>query len=170
MKTKTVLRWFWAWQDEEEERWLEEMARQGWHLLRGGLVFRFERGEPREMRYRLDYRQGTGKSLREYFALLRDAGWEYVGSFAGWRYFRSPAAAEAPEIYTDRESHIQMYAQLRRLLAIVMIPNLAVLGSAATREEFSWIRIVLLATTSLLLYGIWRLSARIRALRATDAR
>jgi hypothetical protein len=38
---KTVLKVFFVWQDEDEERWLEEMSRRGWHLARGGILFRF---------------------------------------------------------------------------------------------------------------------------------
>lgn len=31
---RTVFRAHWAWNDDKEERWLENMARQGWHLER----------------------------------------------------------------------------------------------------------------------------------------
>lgn len=30
-----MVRWFSAWNDRREERWLEEMAREGWHLRSG---------------------------------------------------------------------------------------------------------------------------------------
>ena len=29
---KTVYKWFWAWEFEKEERWLEEMVQSGWVL------------------------------------------------------------------------------------------------------------------------------------------
>ena len=32
VETKTVHRVIFAWEDEKEERWLEEMSMQGWHL------------------------------------------------------------------------------------------------------------------------------------------
>jgi len=32
MATISKIKWFWAWQDEKEEAWLSNMARDGWHL------------------------------------------------------------------------------------------------------------------------------------------
>ena len=54
-KTKTLWRFFLSHQDARQEAWLESLARQGWHLTSPGwLPFRFERGESRPDRYRLD--------------------------------------------------------------------------------------------------------------------
>ena len=33
-KTRTVVRMLMAWNDEKEQRWLEEQERSGWHLSR----------------------------------------------------------------------------------------------------------------------------------------
>jgi len=101
-----LVKWrlFFVWEEDKEERWLEEMASQGWHLIKGGLRFVFERGEPAEIRYRLDYRRRFPQGEGEYFTMYRDAGWEHICDFKQWHYFRSPAAAGAPDIYTDVES------------------------------------------------------------------
>jgi len=111
---------FWAWQDEEEEAWLREMAQQGWHLLQPGFLgfFTFQQGEPSDMVYRLDYI--TSKFDRaDYLQLFKDSGWEFVGEMMGWQYFRKKARpGEDPQIFTDPESKIQKY---RRLLAYFII-------------------------------------------------
>ena len=50
-------RWFWAWQDEQEEAWLSEMATRGYHLEKPQLfgIYHFQVGDPDNVIYRLDY-------------------------------------------------------------------------------------------------------------------
>ncbi len=51
--TRRVFKVFWAWQDREEEQWLEQMALAGWSLARvSGISYTFERSEPQKMIYR----------------------------------------------------------------------------------------------------------------------
>ena len=125
---------FVAWADEKEERWLEEMAAHGWQLVKGGIRFVFERDEPREMRYRLDYRMKRPQDEGEYYALFRDAGWEHVCDFMSWHYFRSPVSAGAPEIFTDAESRAAKYRGLLLLMVIILSANLASVPSLLHRE------------------------------------
>ncbi len=44
-------KWFWAWQDDKEERWLEEMSERGLHLVSPGYFgrYEFEKGQPRNI-------------------------------------------------------------------------------------------------------------------------
>ena len=110
-------RWFWAWQDEKEEAWLEEMSQAGWHLRSVQIPCRytFATGEPCRTVYRLDFRPADKARWQEYRQIFEDAGWEYVGEGSAWRYWRRPVAAgEAAEIFTDTESKLAKY---KRLLA-----------------------------------------------------
>ncbi len=121
-ETKRVFRWFWAWNDEQEEAWLTEMARQGWHLREPGVFgfYTFERGTARNVIYRLDFKT-AGKDKEEYLQLFADAGWDHVGEMGGWQYFRTEAAeGEAPEIYTDKASKIHKYQRLFFFLVIFL--------------------------------------------------
>ena len=121
-ETKREFKWFWAWNDEREERWLTEMAEQGWHLQAPGTFgfYTFERGAPRNVTYRLDFKT-AGKDMEAYLQLFADAGWEHVGAMGGWQYFRKEAAAgEAPEIYTDQASKIYKYQRLLLFLTIFL--------------------------------------------------
>lgn len=113
-------KWFWIWQDEKEEAWLGQMARQGLHLQQPRYCGRyaFVQGAPREVAYRLDFVTNAKKSP-DYFQLFKDAGWEHVGEMGGWQYWRKEVRdGEMPEIFTDVESKIQKY---RRLLAFFAI-------------------------------------------------
>lgn len=174
---KTVFRVHWAWNDDKEERWLENMARQGWHLERSrGLYYRFEKGEPAEMVYRMDYQGLRGSERKEYMGLFKDVGWEHVGEFGGWQYFRTRAGdGPVPEIYTDPQSRIAKY---RRLLAFLMI----ILVVVWTQVIISWgrphdshdfwysIRVIQIAMTVLMAYAVVRLAAKIRKIRKQDSR
>ena len=119
---KKEFKWFWAWNDEKEEQWLTEMAQQGWHLQSPGVfgVYTFERGTPRNVVYRLDYKN-AGKDMADYLQLFTDGGWEHLGAMGGWQYFRKECVeGETPEIYTDNASKIQKYERVLLFLVILL--------------------------------------------------
>ncbi len=125
-------KWFWPWQDEQEEGWLRKMSQQGWHLrpvggqvrvgrwhLPVGLlgIYSFVVGEPMDYVYRLDY-QPSLKDKQDYLQLFHDAGWESIGAREGWRYFRKEGGPEEViEIFTDGESKIGKYKRQLAVLA-----------------------------------------------------
>jgi len=106
-------RLFFSWQDEKQEAWLGEMSRQGLHLKRPGFFgnYLFLKGPVREYAYRLDYNRD--RQPEDYIQLIRDAGWEYLGMWGGWHYWRKEVqGGQAPELFTDPESKIQKYGRL----------------------------------------------------------
>ncbi len=106
-------RWFWSWQDEKQEAWLAEMSRQGLHLTALGYFgsYWFEKGPPRSYAYRLDF--NDRKKTDDYFQFIQDAGWEHLGTLAGWQYWRKEVReGESNEFFTDSESKIQKYRRL----------------------------------------------------------
>lgn len=123
MTTISKFKWFWAWQDEKEETWLHEMAKEGLHLQGMGLPgsYVFEVGEPRDDYYRMDFITDR-KDYENYLQLFKDAGWEHIGEMGGWQYFRTNGRGNAvPEIYTDKDSKAQKYQRLITIL-IVFLP------------------------------------------------
>ncbi len=173
-KTRSVFRFFFAWQDDQEEKWLEKMARQGWHLVRGGIVFRFVEGKPGEFRYRLDYRPGSNRSLEEYFTLFADSGWEHVCSFGGWHCFRT-GDASAPEVFTDVDSKVEKYRRLLMLLLVFLMASLVILSrsprssSSVLYEFYAWAKVVQSCVVVLLGYAAVRVYLHIRRLRRKAA-
>ncbi len=120
MSEQKVFWRFWlAHEDSRQEAWLEAKARQGWHLVKPGILgFRFEPGDPREARYRLDYQVQKGRDRSEYLALFKDAGWEFLGEVSNRYYFRARPEALSPEIFTDAESRKD---RIRRELRVVLL-------------------------------------------------
>lgn len=116
-------KWFWAWQDDREEAWLSEMARQGLHLRQASPFgqYTFVSGPPRAMAYRLDFITQSKKNP-DYFQLFQDAGWEHVGEMSGWQYWRKEIVdGRVPEIFTDNASKVQKYQRLLGFL-VIFIP------------------------------------------------
>jgi hypothetical protein len=169
-KTRSVWKLFFVWQAEKEERWLEQMARHGWHLVRGGIRFTFRQGPPAEVRYRLDYRRGLHGGLEEFKTLCRDAGWEYVDRFLDWHYFRATSAA-APELYTDTESLIDRDRRILGLLLLVLMVMVLQIstgvgprrGSLSTLYES--LRFVQFVMAAVLGYAVFRVFRHMKALK-----
>ena len=163
-------KWFWDDADHAIESWLQEMARQGLHLKRVTClrtVFVFERGEPKDVTYRVDFlinRVDPG-----YLQLFQDAGWEHVDDLLGWQYWRSPTVeGRSPEIFTDVPSQIKKYQRLLWLFFVSWLPLLVM----APFRDFSALRHAPVALTIFVLagavtvYAMVRLIIRIRRLRA----
>ena len=93
------------------QSYFEEMAAKGLHLKKDGIFAHFasfERGEPREARYRMDVKEkrnsimdgDNGRPTDEQIELCSELGWEYVDSIGAFHIFRTYDAA-APELNTD---------------------------------------------------------------------
>lgn len=85
---KKIFKIHWAWNDDKEERWLEKMSQEGWHLTSPSFVYRFEKGDPADMVYRMDFQSLRKTDIKEYLGLFKDAGWEHVGRFGAWYYLK----------------------------------------------------------------------------------
>jgi hypothetical protein len=123
MEQKKVIKskFFWPWEDVEEERWLHEMSLQGLHLLTPGFFGRytFVQGEPSNYIYRLDFISDTkGEGSPRPFA---DSGWHQIGEMGGWQYFRKEVApGESTVIFTETETKMQKYQRLLMYLMVFM--------------------------------------------------
>jgi hypothetical protein len=176
--SKTVFHFFLTWNVGREERWLEEMAGSGWHLaeVKTGMFFHFEKGEPRNMVYRLDYTGGRKIDRDEYFGIFKAAGWEHAAAWANWEYFRIPKGpGPSPEIFTDRESRISKYKRILAFLFFFFAFGIWNAGNLLrSRARYGWIWdaaiIFQLVTVVLLGYGVFRLVLVIRKIKQGPSR
>lgn len=170
-ETKREFRWFWAWNDEEQEAWLREMAQQGWHLTKPGAFgfYAFEKGAPKDVVYRLDFKVAD-VDKEEYLQLFADAGWEHVGETGGWQYFRiETAEGETPEIYTDNSSKIKKYQRIL-LFLVIFLPIYSTMLYQTSNASYAFMRVVELIMASFMLlyaYAMVRLFLRIQQLKKT---
>ena len=77
---KTEFKFFTIPAYKKEEEYLSRMHAQGWrltHVTMPGL-YHFEKCEPENVTYRLDYNQEGLKNKSDYVQMFADCGWEYL--------------------------------------------------------------------------------------------
>lgn len=121
---------------EKEEAYLTEMHKTGWKLknVSYGSVYTFEKCEPENVVYRLDFAEDKEKDLSCYIAMFGEYGWEYIQDVNGYSYFRKRTnrlAEEDTEIFSDSESRLAMMKSIidKKLMPVwvifmaILIPN-----------------------------------------------
>ncbi|MFD1885942.1 DUF2812 domain-containing protein [Paenibacillus wenxiniae] len=173
--TKRVFRWWWIWQSEKMEEWIEAQEQQGWHLVKvkpSLMTFYFEKGNPRTIRYVFDYQN---KVNEDYTALYEDAGWERLNNGRNnWYLWRKSYPADQPdarpEIYSDIESVIQRNDRMKKTLITVGLILVPILVINMIAQQLWQVRLALIVSYALtwliFVYGINRLGAQNRRLRS----
>ena len=113
MERKTIWKWFFVWDFEKEEQWLNEMAAQGWVLVGVGFCrYEFERCEPEKYIIRMQMYKGD----KEYIQFIEDTGAEYIGKMVSWIYFRRDASLGAFDLFSDIDSKIEHLKKIGYML------------------------------------------------------
>jgi hypothetical protein len=123
----TIRKWFWAWDFEKEETWLNEMSSKGLQLVSVGLCkYVFEESERGEYAYRLELLENVPSNAEStsYIHFLEETGVEYIGNMLRWAYFRKKVNDGPFEIYSDIESKIKHYKRIMTLFLAVIPINI----------------------------------------------
>lgn len=108
---------------EKEEKYLTDMHKRGWRLKQISLYFyTFEKCEPENVVYRLDFAEQNSKDKKSYVAMFGEYGWEYIQDVNGYSYFRKNAdglAEEDTELFSDNESRLEM---MKRIINTKLMP------------------------------------------------
>lgn len=135
----TTWKWWWGWNPEKIENWLEEMEKNGWNLIKidfNYLRFKFERGESRKIRYCVDYQN---KVDNNYFEILKEDGWELVGGKSiPWYMWRKSYENEMPNIYTDVTSLMERNNRLLITVGIFLILEIAIFSQMFLHGPDEW--------------------------------
>lgn len=121
--TTTVHKWFWAWQFDEEERWLNEKAAQGWVLEKVGYcTYTFGKCEPGEYTIRLELLENlpAHKSSQEYIEFLEETGARYLGNMMRWAYFKKKTEDGEFRLFSDNQSRIKHLNRMLQLMVVMM--------------------------------------------------
>lgn len=135
------------------EQWLEEQALQGWMPVSfGGLWGKFERSEPRALRFRLEpERAERWDSRQEREEAYEEMGWRQVASLGYHRVWYC-ADPDAPELYTDPATLGWAWdCQIRRLRRNGLICMVLVLLWTALQFRQLWAG----RSVGIFLYGMW---------------
>ncbi|MGE5454090.1 MAG: DUF2812 domain-containing protein [Methylocystaceae bacterium] len=151
---KIAYKWWWGWEPDALENWLEEMELKGWRLNSaslGGIRFEFIRGEPRRMRYGVDYQE---RVETEYYNLYSDLGWKLAYSWGPWYIWAMAYQDERPQIYTDLTSRMELNNRLRGLMISLMAAMFPLLVVNLHNFDYRMPVVVFLFMMYLLLYGM----------------
>ena len=157
---KTIRKWIWAWDFDKEERWLNEMAMQGWALAEVGFCcYTFEKCEPGEYIVRLQMQ----KNDPEYVAFLEDMGAEYIGRVVQWIYVRRRAEEGPFELFSDTRSRLEHLQWIARILLAGGVMNLVIgVVNAFSGNPVGAVNVTL---ATLLMYGLGRIHGKIEQLK-----
>lgn len=164
---RKMFRWFWAWDFDKEEKWLNEMAVQGLALVSVGFcTYSFEPCVPGEYQVRLELLEnlpGNAQSQR-YLEFLEETGAEYLGNVMRWAYFRKRVRDGTFDLFSDNASRI---VHLNRMLALLGVIGLMEFSMALNNFSLYFgqhraqivnlvAAIVLAAVGGLIGFGFWK--------------
>ena len=152
-------------QEKREQRWLEQQHRNGWKLLSvQASRYTFEKCEPEEVVYRLDYNPEGVKNQKEYIEPYEAHGWEYMDNYADYLYFCKPKAQvnDEDDIFHEM-SDAQVYARVFKgkilplliIFCICVLPQLWLTYSQQRWKFFGfWVVMAVLYVILLTTFGV----------------
>lgn len=158
---KTLYKWWWVWDFEKEEQWLNNMAMEGWVLDKVGFcTYHFVQCEPGEYNIRLQMHNAD----EGYMTFMKELNAVYIGRVFKWIYFRRKAEYGEFNIFSDIDSRITHLESIAKMLIIVGAANIIV-GLANTFNPIN-IGFINLLVGCLLMYGLGRIHGKIENLKA----
>jgi lipopolysaccharide export LptBFGC system permease protein LptF len=116
METKKEFRYFTIFNHHKEEEYLRTRHSEGWKFIKvtGIGFYHFERCEPDDVVYQLDYNPQNKNKKSEYIQMFEDCGWEYIQDYVDYSYFRKSSCEMngSEEIFNDEQSKADMLGRV----------------------------------------------------------
>lgn len=161
MSNKVVHKWFWAWNYEKEEEWLNEMSQLGWALEKVRFTrYEFESCDPGEYAIRLQMQE---KDVN-YTKFVEEMGATYIGHVNQWVYFRKKTEEGPFELFSDIDSHITYLGKVGKTFWGLGLANLCI-GIANSLNPVFHIGWINLLCACGLMYGLGRIHGKIDMLK-----
>jgi Protein of unknown function (DUF2812). len=107
-----------------EENWLNDMAKQGYHLTcKKGISYIFEKGHPEDVNIRVDYHKlNSSNDYDNYITLFEDSGWKHIAGMksASSHYFKQMDTAKDNDIFSDAASKAGRYQRLSNMFITII--------------------------------------------------
>lgn len=167
MTTKTELKFFFITDFEEEAKYLMAMHRKGWRLtkIRFRFLYNFEKTNPEEVVYRLDFKDNGRDDQEAYYQLYQDYGWEPVANCNNFEIFRKPASQVGEDdIFSDETSRWEMIRQIfmKRFLLGLTFFVFPIYHAFSNKNIWMLVALLLMIVpiTSYLLYRFYQLKKK----------
>ncbi|MBQ2302477.1 MAG: DUF2812 domain-containing protein [Oscillospiraceae bacterium] len=170
---KVIKKFFWAWEYEKEEKWLNEMAAKGLALVDYTFCrYSFEECEPGEYSFKiqlLEHNPNHPKS-EQYIRFMEETGAEQVASYLNWVYFRKKASEGPFEIFSDIESELKHNILIKKLLVPIGILNISVgilniINCWFNMKEMVFVPFINIALAVLIFAGLSGINKKIKKLK-----
>ncbi len=156
---RTIRKWYWVWDFEKEENWLNDMAMNGWVLESVSFCnYHFVKCEPGEYSVRLEMHPYD----EAYVQFMQDTGAEFVGRMMMWIYFRKKVADGEFDLFSDIDSKISHLDKIGKMLTALGGANLAIgIANSLSPARIGWINLL---CATLLMYSLGRIHGKKEAL------
>lgn len=165
-ETKTLHKLFWIWEFEKEERWLNEMAQEGWALKQAGFcTYTFEPCEPGEYIIRLEMIDNSPA----FQSFMEELDAEAVGKCVNWAYFRRKAELGEFNMFSDIDSRVGHLNKISKTLTLLCTANILIGLTntfSSSNSRLAWLNLLCAA---LLAYGLGRIHGMRDGLEAERA-
>ena len=124
---RTIRKFFFVWDFDKEEKWLNEMAAKGLALASTGFCkYEFEDSLPGEYKVCLQLldKMPSHPESQKYIAFMEETGAEHVGSFTRWVFFRKKASEGDFQLFSDNESKVKYITSMLSFVALIVGLNL----------------------------------------------
>ena len=124
---RTIRKFFFVWDFDKEEKWLNEMAAKGLALVSTGFCkYEFEDSLPGEYKVCLQLldKMPAHPESQKYIAFMEETGAEHVGSFTRWVFFRKKASEGDFQLFSDNESKVKYITSMLSFVALIVGLNL----------------------------------------------
>jgi len=160
MRHRTIRKWFWAWDFDKEEKWLNDMAKKGWALDEVGFCrYGFSECAPGEYVVRLEMLENmpSSEAGQDYIDFVEGTGAEMVGSYMRWAYFRRKAADGGFDLFSDIDSRIRHLDRIMKTMGVIGLANLAI---GLSNLRLSGLGMINILCAALLGYACYRLNQK----------
>ncbi|MBP1574433.1 MAG: DUF2812 domain-containing protein [Oscillospiraceae bacterium] len=170
---KVIKKFFWAWEYEKEEKWLNEMAAKGLALVDYSFCrYSFEPCEPGEYSFKIQLLEHNPNhpESEQYIRFMEETGAEQVASYLNWVYFRKKTSEGPFEIFSDIESKMNHLILVKKLLLPIGILNISVafmnfVNLGFNAPHFLWAPFINVACAVLIFAGLSGINKKIKALK-----
>lgn len=165
MKRRTIRKWFWVWEFDKEEKWLNDMAKRGWALDGVGFAkYDFVEAEPGEYTVRLEMldHQPASAEGQDYIDFVEETGAEYIGNLMKWVYFRKKTADGQFDLFSDIDSRVKHLDRIVKMLIGIALINL---GIGFNNLRFGGVGLINIACAALLGFACMKLNRKKEALQ-----
>ncbi|XMB85192.1 DUF2812 domain-containing protein [Mycoplasmatota bacterium WC44] len=175
--SKVVKKLFFAWNEEKEKEFLEDMALKGYRLNKVSLgKYTFEEAEPKRLIYQFEFRTVSKNEEDNFLQIYKDSGWDCVFKFGSWYYFCKEWNEDGADLtlFNNNESMAKKYERLLLFLmlagfplyyqVLIFFPNMA--DSRLEYPSFYFFfRIIVIILSGLHLFSVVKILLKYRLLK-----